>query len=274
MYQPEQQGQQCLGQGAEGGCTDERLGGGNVCTTLKTWPWAASERWQEKPSRGRKRSRGPRTNPVPHPCTPSGSQLCPAPALRRSRGRSAPETQREAEPTLLRGQQPGPCPGRGARLRAQPAPAPRCHHLLKVRPPARDQPSPRRHRRSSGLPAPTRSCLGFPSSGSQPGPCPVPAIPGEAPSTPRLQFQAEPAGCSPVPAHGGYPKGCKSPGAENPHCGHIATLIPQQEPAGADGTAGHSPNLRGNLKTSPPLQMPLRSSRVLLTTPQAQPGAK
>lgn len=106
-----------------------------------------------------------------------------------------------------------------------------------VPPPARDQPSPRRHRRSSGLPAPTRSCPGSPSSGSQPGPCPVPSIPGEAPSTPRLQFQAEPAGCSPVPAQGGYPKGCKSPGAENPHCGHIAMLIPQQEPAGADGRA-------------------------------------
>lgn len=40
------------------------------------------------------------------------AELCPAPALRRSRSSAAP------------------CPGRGARLQAHPAP--RCHHLLKV----------------------------------------------------------------------------------------------------------------------------------------------
>lgn len=47
-------------------------------------------------------------------------------------------------------------------------------------------------------------------------------------------------------------------------------LIPQQEPVGADGTAVHSPNLRGSLKTSPRYNCPLALPGCIL--PTLKPG--
>lgn len=90
--------------------------GGQCLYPLKSCPWAASA-WQKQPLLGggsTGRSRGPCTNAIPHPCIASGnSQPC-----------AARQTQREAEPTLTRGQQ------RGARLQAQLAPR------ISVSPPA------------------------------------------------------------------------------------------------------------------------------------------
>lgn len=71
--------------------------------------------------------------------------------------------------------------------------------------------------------------------------------------------RAEFAVWSPVPVNGGYPKGCKSPGAESPHCQHTVTPLPQREPANPDGTAIHSPNLQRE-----PQEFPITTNTSLL----------